>query len=137
MLPIAAAKVTSPEGTNGSKRSETTKKKAFLPLAFTSCCTLGKRSNLFWDVFLNPFRYNQKATAAPAASPAKEMSVPFQKPKNKILAAVINTLGTRPNTATAMLNSKLIIIASCGYCSKRCKTVSFKLKVCRCGNKCL
>lgn len=137
MLPIAAANVIKPDGTNGNKRKESTSQKACLPSAFTSCCTFGKRSNPFCDVFLKPLRYNKNDTAAPKASPANEMAVPCQKPKNKMLAAVRKKLGTNPNTATTMLSSKLIIIAACEYCSKSWMTVSFKSKVCRCGNKCL
>ena len=53
---------------------------------------------------------------APNVSPKKEISVPFQKPKNKILAPVINTLGTTPNIATTILMIKLESKASCACC---------------------
>lgn len=55
---------------------------------------------------------------APMASPKKEMSKPFQNPKNKILAAVIKKLGRMPESAMSMLISRLIKIAYCWHCSK-------------------
>ena len=58
-------------------------------------------------LFLKPLRYNIKAMSAPIASPANEINVPCQKPKNKILAAVRNTLGNMPATAMMILKSKL------------------------------
>jgi len=49
-------------------------------------------------------------------SPKKERSVPFQNPKNKMLAPVINMLGTTPKIATTMLIKKLARMAICGHC---------------------
>lgn len=63
---------------------------------------------------------------APMASPKNEMSVPFQKPKNKILAAVTKTLGTTPNKAIRMLIESEIKIAAFGYSLKIVRICSFK-----------
>lgn len=52
---------------------------------------------------------------APSASPKKEIIVPFQKPKNKMLAAVIKKLGTTASKAIKMLRAILIKKALCGY----------------------
>jgi hypothetical protein len=48
---------------------------------------------------------------APRDSPRNDISVPSQKPKNKIFAAVIKTLGIIPNIATIILTRMLISIA--------------------------
>ena len=60
------------------------------------------------------------------ASPKNEMSVPFQKPKNKMLAAVIKTLGTIPNKAIRMLMASEIKMAAFGYSLKMVRICSFK-----------
>lgn len=69
--------------------------------------------------------------AAPRASPMKEMSAPFTKPKNKMLAAVTNTLGTKPSTATKMLMQMLINTDSFGYSLKSSNSCSCKINFSR------
>ena len=56
--------------------------------------------------------------AAPEASPKKETNIPFQKPKNKMLAAVIKKLGTTPSTAIIILIQMLITMAKSWYSLK-------------------
>lgn len=123
--PTAAAKVTKPEGTKGSRRKEKIRRKASLPFACTSRCALGNRCNCLSAPFLNPFRYNQKETAAPKASPRKEIKVPGQNPKNRILAAVINTLGNMPITAIATFTNRLMNKAAPGLAAKSWSRSSF------------
>src|ERR671913_2287574 len=82
-LPTAAANVTNPDGTNGNRRKEKISPNAFLPSASTSSLIFGYLSNPFCDTFLKPLRYNQKAIAAPKASPANDNNVPCQKPKKR------------------------------------------------------
>lgn len=67
------------------------------------------------------------AIAAPIASPKNDRRVPFQKPKNKILAAVMKKLGTNPITAIRMLLQMLMASASWGYSAKSCNKLCCKM----------
>lgn len=118
-LPTAAAKVIKPDGTKGISLKEKMRKKACLFSAFISRFNAGYLCRLFWAIFLKPFLYNKNAMPAPIASPRNEIIVPLIKPKKRMLAAVINTLGTRPRTAMSILIQILIITASWGYSLKR------------------
>ncbi len=54
-LPTAPAKVTKPDGTNGSNRKVKISEKAVLPSAATNLFILGYLSSPFCALFLNPF----------------------------------------------------------------------------------
>jgi hypothetical protein len=112
-FPIAAAKVTSPDGTKGISLNDSISRNAVFPSESISVTSLGNFSSFVCAVFLKPFLYKKNATMAPSASPKKEMRVPSQKPKKIILAAVIKTLGTSPSTAIKILMARLMKTASC------------------------
>jgi hypothetical protein len=125
---MAAVKVIMPDGTKGISLSEIIAIKASLPSACNSFATAGYLFVLLSTFFLNPALYNKKAINAPIASPVTEINVPFQKPKNKILAAVRKTLGKTPKTAINILKPMLNKNAYWGYELKRSMTCCFTYK---------